>query len=68
MKGDRLMDTVIDSMTNGVAGLTSVFSTLFLEAMDLVTGNWLLLLIIGVPIVGGIMFAVISWVKARSGG
>ena len=62
------MDTVIDSMTNGVAGLTSVFSTLFLEAMDLVTGNWLLLLIIGVPIVGGIMFAVISWVKARSGG
>lgn len=59
------MDTVITNMTTGITGLTTIFTNLFKAAMTLVTDNWILLAGVGIPIVGGVLFSVISWLKNR---
>lgn len=56
---------VFTEMTSGISSLTSVFTSLFSSAMTLVTGNWILLAGVGIPIIGGVLFAVISWLKNR---
>lgn len=53
------------TMTEGISELTTVFTSLFSSAMSLVTGNWLLLVSVGVPLIGGVMFAIISWLRNR---
>lgn len=55
--------TVADDMNSSISTLVSIFTSIFSSAWQLIEGNWFLLACIGVPFIGGILFAVISFFR-----
>ena len=48
-----------------ISQLMSIFTTIFSSAFSIITENWFLFVSIGVPLVGGILFAIISYFKGH---
>lgn len=48
-----------------ITQLMSIFTTIFSSAFSIITENWYLFVCIGVPLVGGILFSIISYFKGR---
>lgn len=53
------------SVADVVSTILSVFSTIFSYATNMVTENWVLFLSVGVPIVAGVVFAIVYALKGR---
>lgn len=54
-----------EGMSTLLGSLMTTFSAIFTSAWSMVEGNWFLLASIGIPLIGGIVFAVVSWFKGR---
>ena len=52
-------------MEGGIDSLISSFSTIFTAAWNMISGNWFLLAVIGVPFIGSILFAVVGFFRNR---
>lgn len=57
--------TVSEEMSSGISGILDVFLQLFNSAFQLITGNWFLLASVGLSLVSGILFAIISFFRSR---
>ncbi len=55
-----MTDSVITTMGRAISAFMEIFTTLFTETFDLILGNWYFLILIGVPLVSGIVFSIIS--------
>lgn len=47
-------------MSDGVTSLLSTFTSIFNSAWTLISGNWFLLASVGIPLIGGLIFAIVS--------
>lgn len=54
-----------NSMSTLLGSLMTTFSSIFTSAWGMIEGNWFLLACVGIPLIGGIVFAVISWFRGR---
>lgn len=54
-----------EGMGTLLGSLMTTFSSLFQAAWGIIEGNWFLLACVGIPLIGGIIFAVISWFRGR---
>ena len=58
-----LLTSGADSMSTNITSIVSVFTSLFSSAWTMISGNWFLLASIGIPLVAGLLFAIISFFK-----
>lgn len=57
-------ETVSD-MGTIMGNLMTTFSSIFTSAWGMIEGNWFLMACVGIPLIGGIVFGVISWFRSR---
>lgn len=54
-----------EGMGTLLGSLMTTFSSIFTGAWGMIEGNWFLLASVGIPLIGGIVFAAISWFRGR---
>lgn len=54
-----------EGMSTLLGSLMTTFTSIFSGAWGMIEGNWFLLACVGVPLIGGIVFGVISWFRGR---
>lgn len=54
-----------EGMGNLLGSLMTTFSSIFQAAWGMVEANWFLLACVGIPLIGSIVFGVISWFRGR---
>lgn len=52
-------------MEGSIDGLLTTFTTIFSAGWNMISSNWLLLASVGLPLIAGILFAVISFFRNR---
>lgn len=52
------MTSALSTMSSAITSLLEIFVSLFNSAFELITGNWYLLAFLGLPLVGGVIFAI----------
>ena len=57
------MTAAVDNMSSMISTLVTVFTSVFSSAWSLIENNWFLLASVGIPLIAGILFAVISFFK-----
>lgn len=60
-----LTQQVMFDMEGSIDSLLTTFTSLFSAGWNMITGNWLLLASVGLPLVAGILFAVIGFFRNR---
>lgn len=50
-------------MSTNISSVVTVFTNLFSSAWSLISGNWFLLASVAIPLVAGLLFAIISFFK-----
>lgn len=61
-----LTASVMSDMGNGIDSILEIFTSLFSAAWNMISGNWFLLASVGIPLVAGVLFAVIGWFRNRA--
>lgn len=56
---------VMSDMEGSVESLISTFSAIFTAGWNMISGNWLLLASVGLPLIAGILFAVVGFFRNR---
>lgn len=56
---------VMSDMEGSVGGLIEVFGLLFEAGWGLISSNWFLLASVGIPLIAGILFAVVGLFRNR---
>lgn len=56
---------VMSDMEGSVDSLISTFTTIFSAGWNMISGNWFLLASVGIPLIAGILFAVIGFFRNR---
>lgn len=56
---------VMSDMEGSVDSLISTFSTIFTAGWNMISGNWFLLASVGLPLIAGILFAVVGFFRNR---
>lgn len=56
---------VMTDMQGSVSSLLTTFTSIFNSAWNLITGNWFLMAAVGIPLIAGILFAVIGFFRNR---
>ncbi len=51
------------TMEYAISTFLSIFKTIFTETFEMISENWFFMLLIGVPLISGIVFSVISALK-----
>ncbi|MEE1321073.1 MAG: hypothetical protein UHM85_06010 [Acutalibacteraceae bacterium] len=54
-----------EGMSSLLGSLMTTFSSIFTTCWSMIEGNWFLLASVGIPLIAGIVFAVVSWFKGR---
>lgn len=52
-----------NDMSTNITSIVTVFSSLFSTAWTMITGNWFLLASVTIPLVAGLLFAIIAFFK-----
>lgn len=52
-------------MEGSIDSLLSTFSTIFTAGWNMISGNWFLLASVGLPLIAGILFAVVGFFRNR---
>lgn len=52
-----------EGMGTLLGSLMTTFSSIFQTVWSMIEGNWFLLACVGIPLIGGVVFAVISWFR-----
>lgn len=56
---------VMSDMEGSVESLISTFSFIFNAGWNIISGNWFLLASVGLPLIAGILFAVVGFFRNR---
>lgn len=56
------LDVAADLSSN-ITSIVSVFTSLFSSAWTMISGNWFLLASVSIPLVAGLLFAIIAFFK-----
>ncbi len=53
-------------MEGGIDSLITTFSTIFTAGWNMISGNWFLLASVGLPLIGGLLFAIVGLFKKNN--
>lgn len=56
---------VMADMEGSIDSLLTTFTTIFSAGWNMISGNWFLLASVGLPLIAGILFAVVGWFRNR---
>lgn len=56
---------VMADMEGSVDSLLSTFTSIFSAGWNMISGNWFLLASVGLPLIAGILFAVVGFFRNR---